>query len=156
MLNDSKILDILRSVQPYNVPEAEQDTHPLQFLRTINAKSKHRAPAVVISAIDQGHYVYFADTVPAGVPVDVPAGSKVPVLTLNNSPLKDGNEMAFVPYERMPKDGLPEYDEFDIAISLEDVPMIEGTLQPLHAAEALGRVLYWIDQKVLGPITEVW
>jgi ADP-ribose pyrophosphatase YjhB (NUDIX family) len=152
MLQDPAVLEILRKVQPYNLPESDQRFHVLQILRTLNGQSKHRNPSVLVSAIADGSYWYTTEFV-YGVKLPEPTTRFV----MNISPVKDGQEVAFVPYTDVPNSGLPEYDDFSIDIGLEEVESPNpNTGRRLTVLEVLMDAVAFINNEILQPIVQIF
>lgn len=151
-ISDPGVLALLRSVQPYHLPQRERDVSPLVVLRELNRQAKHRHPAIVAAAIYDGLYVYPTDQ-PFGLPV---GGGPVAMLTANLTPLKDGDEMAWVPAASVPDGGLPEHDEFTTFVALEMVPAHPRTGDPLPAADLLRDIAIAIDRRILAPFSALF
>jgi len=88
LVTDEAVLEILRNVQPSNLPLENQRFHPLVILSTLNREAKHRYPAVLATAVANEAHVEIVgsgDAIDATLTVDF-AGSV----------LKEGDEVASV------------------------------------------------------------
>jgi hypothetical protein len=152
LISDPAVLRLLRDVQPFRFRQAE--LNPLLVLRKLNGDSKHRQPAIITAAIDQGHYVYTTQAQALRHGRDPEAHTAV--FTLNPTPLKDGDEIAFVPYAHAPKDGLPEHDNFTTVITLEEALIDPRTGQPLPITQGLEHLAGFIEVEVLRPFAKLF
>lgn len=151
LIHDEAVLQILRDVQPFNSAEEDLSLHYLISLRKLNNESKHRHPSVLVSTIDQGHYVYATNT-PFGAVL--PEGINLAMVTTNFCPLHDGDEMAWVHYLSAPDGAPPEYDDFPTVVSLEMAPR-KPSGHALTAVEALTGIAMRIDQRILYPVSQL-
>lgn len=159
LISDPEVIDLLRDVQPYRLPPAVRHLDWLLLLRKLNGKSKHRHPAVVTSAIDQGHYVYRNDALVSILP-DVPGVPReersVAHYTTNFMPLNDGDEMAWVPYAWAPEDGLPEHDDFTTFVALEEASVYPRTGEPFPVVAVMTDLMMFIDTRILVPFAPLF
>jgi hypothetical protein len=160
LIQDPDVLKRLQNVQPYQMPETVRDVHPLVVLRTLNGHAKHRHPAVLASAIDQGHYIYTIDLPKMigwqGPPGSFPFAETATHITPNLTPRKDGDQLAWIPHHLAPNGPPPEHSDFATFVALEEVPVYPRTGKPFPVQHALADLAIFIENQVLTPFTELF
>lgn len=147
-IKDSRVLALLRDIQPYHFGQ-HAELHKLALLSEMNRKAKHRAPAVLISAVADALYPY----VPEGLNRQLGAlPGQVAMISGQFNVSHDGDLMDMIPRDWVGKAELPIYDHFLAIVSSADMPLGPESGEPLPILQILRDNCDFIELHLLKPL----